>query len=150
MVLHGRMASSQLTLKHIVWTHNSTLQIFTEYSRVFAGFPSKDPVIPSPRSFHGVKICSVVKKNVTEFLEDKLNCLIPIWPVKLMCIMCPTFPSHFLVSLLLPKGTSMNDVRLCSMDSILQIIWLDRLAKICFLLLRNHQRKEKDSWKLGT
>jgi hypothetical protein len=37
---------------------------YSHFPLDFAGFPCRDPAIPSPRSFHGVKICSEVEKDI--------------------------------------------------------------------------------------
>ena len=39
--------------------YSAALQFLQPFSIDSEGFPCRDPAIPSPRSFHGVKICSV-------------------------------------------------------------------------------------------
>ena len=49
-------------------------QFLQPFFIVIAGFPIREPVIPSPRSFHGVKICGVGDVNKFFCFENAQQC----------------------------------------------------------------------------
>ena len=63
MVLHGRMASSQLTLKHIVWTHNSSKE---KYYRIFRR-QGLDRVVPPHGKILSLSRCLFVPGQESNF-----------------------------------------------------------------------------------
>ena len=58
--------------------HGVSPQFLQPFSIDSADFPYRDPAIPSPRSFHGVKICSVVICPIVEFTSNSKVVHIPL------------------------------------------------------------------------
>ena len=58
---HGVSPQSANITGFIHNIHRVSLWFLQPFSIDSSGFPCRDPVIPSPHSFHGVKICSVVE-----------------------------------------------------------------------------------------
>ena len=56
--------------------HGVSLQFLQPFSIDRAGFLCRDPAIPSPRSFHGVKICSVGSLVPKKPKEVKISILV--------------------------------------------------------------------------
>ena len=52
--------------------HWVSLQFLQPFSIDSAGFPCRDPAIPSPCSFHGVKICSVALQIWAGHISDEI------------------------------------------------------------------------------
>ena len=53
-------------------THRVSLWFLQPFSTDSAGFPCRDPAIPSPCSFHGVKICSVFL-STSQWVEIRIH-----------------------------------------------------------------------------
>ena len=60
--------------------HRVSLWFLQPFSIDSAGFPCRDPIIPSPHSFHGVKICSVLIKTCFQ-LGNQVFLVVYKWDV---------------------------------------------------------------------